>query len=200
MRAHPMNDAPWIGFIGPAGGVSSATYPTVTASPRARAAISALVALFAALMLGACRGEQAAAAGRDRAIGDTLRAIVVRSYDLGDTGAVRRFMRLYPASGRVVSAAGGRITTSRVTIEQGVSRFYDRVGRNMRDPVWEWGPMHVDVLSADAAVLSAEYSIPHHTPEGTAHTVAGAWTAVFARRDGRWVVIQEHLSDAQATR
>ncbi len=158
-------------------------------------------------MLGACRGQQAADAGRDRAIADTLRAIadtlraiVVRSYDLGDTSAVRRFMSLYPPTGRVVSAAGGRITTSRDTIEQGVTRFYDRVGRNMRDPVWEWGPMHVDVLSADAAVLSAEYSIPHRTPEGTPHTVAGAWTAVFARRDGRWVVIQEHLSDAQATR
>jgi hypothetical protein len=28
------------------------------------------------------------------------------------------------------------------------------------------------------------------------HVIGGAWTAVFANRGGRWVIVQEHLSDA----
>ena len=55
--------------------------------------------------------------------------------------------------------------------------------------------MYVDVLGPDAAVLTATYSIPHHTPRGAPHVVGGAWTVVFARRGGRWEVVQEHLSD-----
>jgi hypothetical protein len=30
------------------------------------------------------------------------------------------------------------------------------------------------------------------------HVIGGAWTAVFQKRGGRWVVIQEHLSDVQS--
>jgi hypothetical protein len=30
------------------------------------------------------------------------------------------------------------------------------------------------------------------------HVIAGAWTAAFVNRGGRWVVIQEHLSDVPA--
>jgi hypothetical protein len=29
--------------------------------------------------------------------------------------------------------------------------------------------------------------------------IAGAWTAAFERRGGRWVIVQEHLSDLPAT-
>ena len=161
-------------------------------------AVALAAALLAALL--ACAEPARTAGARDRAIADTLRTLVVRAYDLSDTNVVRRFLALYPERGRVVSAAGGRVTTSRDTLETGIRRFYDRVGRNMRDPRWEWGPMHVDVLGPDAAVLTAEYRVPHQTPEGVPHTVGGAWTAVFARRGGRWVVIQEHLSDVAPAR
>jgi hypothetical protein len=44
---------------------------------------------------------------------------VLRAYDLSDTNVVARFMALYPPSGRVVSAAAGRVTTSRDTLERG---------------------------------------------------------------------------------
>jgi hypothetical protein len=169
--------------------------PTHRAGPRWRAACLAVAVAAAA---AACSSGAARERRRDEAIADTLRALVVRAYDLRDTNVVARFMSLYPAAGRVVSASGGRITTSRDTVRLGIQRFYDRVALNMRDPAWEWGPMYVDVLSPDAAVLSAEYSVPHHTPEGAPHTIGGAWTAVFARRGGRWVVVQEHLSDAPA--
>jgi ketosteroid isomerase-like protein len=51
------------------------------------------------------------------------------------------------------------------------------------------------VLSPDAAVVTTTYRVPHRTPSGAPHTIAGAWTAVFARRDGKWVIVQEHLSE-----
>ena len=172
----------------------------MTDSRVARRFPRALVRLALAAALGACARGEPATAARDRAIADTLRTLVVRAYDLSDTNVVRRFLALYPDRGRVVSAAGGRVTTSRDTLELGIRRFYDRVGRNMHEPRWEWGPMQVDVLGPDAAVLTAEYRVPHRTPEGVPHTVGGAWTAVFARRGGRWAVIQEHLSDVAPPR
>ena len=55
--------------------------------------------------------------------------------------------------------------------------------------------MFVDVLGPDAAVLTTTYRVPHRTPRGDPHVIAGAWTAVFERRGGKWVIIQEHLSD-----
>jgi hypothetical protein len=30
------------------------------------------------------------------------------------------------------------------------------------------------------------------------HVIGGAWTAVFQKRAGKWVIIQEHLSDVQS--
>jgi ketosteroid isomerase-like protein len=58
--------------------------------------------------------------------------------------------------------------------------------------------MHVDVLARDAAVVTATYHIPHLTPRGQPHTIAGAMTVAFQRRNGRWSVVQEHLSDLAA--
>ena len=121
---------------------------------------------------------------------------MIRSaYDLKAKDVVGRFMSLYPDSGRVVSASGGRVTTTRAALESGIKSFYEYVGRNMQDPTWIWGTPLVDVLSPDAAVVTTTYRIPHRTPAGAPHTIAGAWTAVFARRGGKWVIVQEHLSE-----
>jgi ketosteroid isomerase-like protein len=133
------------------------------------------------------------------AIADTLRTLIVSAYDLSRPGdAVARLMSLYPATGPVVSASGGQVSTSRDSLEAGIRAFWDNVGRNMRDPKWTWGAMHVDVLAPDAAVVTSTYRVPHLTPRGEAHVIAGAWTAVFQRRAGRWVIVQEHLSDLPA--
>jgi ketosteroid isomerase-like protein len=133
------------------------------------------------------------------AIADTLRTLLVSAYDLSKPGdAVGRLMSLYPPVGPVVSASGGQVSTSRDTLQAGIRAFWDNVGRNMRDPKWTWGPMHVDVLAPDAAVVTATYRVPHLTPRGEPHVIAGAWTAVFQRRGGRWVIVQEHLSDLPA--
>jgi hypothetical protein len=133
------------------------------------------------------------------AIADTLQRMIVSAYDITKPGdAVARMMSLYPRSGGVISASGGRVSVSRDSLESGIRAFWQYVGSNMRDPKWQWDPMHVDVLSRDAAVVTATYRVPHLTPAGMPHVIAGALTQVFVRRDGRWVVVQEHLSDVPA--
>lgn len=130
------------------------------------------------------------------AIADTLRSMIVSAYDLTKPGdAVERMMSLYPPTGNVVSASAGRVSASRDSLEAGIRAFWRYVGRNMRDPKWSWDSMHVDVLARDAAVVTATYRVAHLTPRGEPHTIAGALTAAFQRRDGRWAVVQEHLSD-----
>ncbi|MEO6526573.1 MAG: nuclear transport factor 2 family protein [Gemmatimonadaceae bacterium] len=130
------------------------------------------------------------------AIADTLKRMITSAYDLTrKDDAVARLMSLYPDSGVIVSASGGQLTTSRAELEAGIRAFWDNVGRNMRDPRWTWDDMRVEVLGPDAATVTATYRVPHLTPAGQPHVIAGAWTAVFERRGVRWVIVQEHLSD-----
>jgi hypothetical protein len=165
-----------------------------------RAALVAGMALGASVTYSCTTADAPALTASERsAIADTLRSLIVNAYDLSRPGdAVARLMSLYAPSGPVISASGGQVSTSRDSIEIGLRTFWDNVGKNMRDPRWTWGEMHVDVLARDAAVVTAAYRVPHLTPRGEAHVFAGAWTAVFQRRGGRWVVVQEHLSDVPA--
>jgi ketosteroid isomerase-like protein len=155
----------------------------------------ALLLVSAAVAAGACAPSAAPDPRRDAALSDTLTALVIRAYDFSRPDVVGRLMALYPTSGPVISAAAGRVTTTRAALQQSVAQFWERVGRNMQQPRFLVGSRHATALGPDAAVLTLTYSIPHRTPEGRPHTLGGAWTAVFARRDGRWVIVQEHLSD-----
>ena len=161
--------------------------------------------LIALATLGAfaahgCSAASAAqmSASEKRTIADSLKRMVVRAYDLSKPDAVASLMSLYPASGRVISASGGVTTTTRPELEQGIKAFWNYVGQNMKQPRWEWTSMTVDVLAPDAAVMTSTYRVPHLTPMGMSHVIGGAWTAVFQKRDGKWVIIQEHLSDVQS--
>ncbi len=107
-------------------------------------------------------------------------------------------MSLYPEKGPVYSTSSGHISTTRAELQRQIQTFWQFVGSNMRDPKWEWTAMKIDVLAPDAAVMTAAYRIPHLNPHGMPHVIGGAWTAAFVRRDGRWVIVQEHLSDTPA--
>ena len=134
-------------------------------------------------------------AAERQAIADSLTRQVKAAYDLSKPNVEQRLLSLYPPSGRVVSAAAGQMLTSRDSLALGIKAFWENVGVNMRDPKWIWDQMVIDVLAPNAAVMTARYHIPHLTPRNQPHTLGGAWTAVFEKRDGRWYVIQEHLSD-----
>lgn len=165
-------------------------------APAARIATAA----FAIAALVACRSAPPSAgtslgAAERQAIADTIRSRITTAANLSAGDVVASLMSLYPDTGRVISASSGRVITARDTLSLAIATFWRNIGQNMRDPRWEWGPMYIDVLAPDAAVLTATYRIPHITPQGHPHIVGGAWTAVFQRRAGKWVIVQEHLSD-----
>jgi hypothetical protein len=161
-------------------------------------ALSVSAAAAATLLaIAACRSSDDTPSASDRAaIADSLKHLVTNTYDLSKPNAVARLMSLYPTTGPVISANSGQATTTRAALQTQIETFWRYVGSNMRNPKWEWTSMHIDVLSHNAAVMTATYRVPHLTPMNMPHVIGGAWTAVFVNRGGRWVVIQEHLSDA----
>jgi ketosteroid isomerase-like protein len=160
---------------------------------RVLAAGVALVALSSAL--AACTDPLRVSAAQRRAIADTLSTLVTNAYDFAKPEPAARLLSLYPDTGRVISAVAGRVTTTRDTLAREITGFWERVGRNMKNPRFVLGSTYVDVITRDAAVLTLVYSIPHTTPQGTPHTVSGAWTMLWRRENGRWRIVQEHLSD-----
>jgi hypothetical protein len=154
-------------------------------------------AIVVVVACGPRSGSDMSAADK-KAIADSLKHLVANTYDLSKPDPVNRLMSLYPAQGRVISASGGVTTTTRPELQQAIQAFWTYVGQNMRGPRWEWTSMTVDVLAPDAAVMTSTYRIPHLTPMGMNHVIGGAWTAVFQKRGGKWVIIQEHLSDVQS--
>lgn len=157
-----------------------------------------LPAAFLLAAVSACRLERRDGYGESSeqaAIADSLTRIVKHAYDFSQPDVVDRLLAIYPDTGRVVSASGGRVIASRDSLDAGIRSFWATVGQNMRDPKTVWGPIHIDVPSTRAAVVTAEYSVPHRTPRDEPHTIGGAMTLVFAKQGTRWVVIQEHLSD-----
>ncbi|MEO8909861.1 MAG: nuclear transport factor 2 family protein [Gemmatimonadaceae bacterium] len=156
-----------------------------------------LVAIAGAFACGPRSASDMSGAEKS-AIADSLKHLVVSAYDLSKPNPVARLMSLYPDEGRIISASGGVETTTRPELQRAIQAFWTYVGQNMRHPHWEWTSMTVDVLAPDAAVMTSTYRIPHLTPMGMNHVIGGAWTAVFQKRGGRWVIIQEHLSDVQS--
>lgn len=171
----------------------------MTISSRTRVFVF-LASISAVVYAAGCVPRDSGLSGLERAaIADSLKRMVISVYDLSKPDVVGSLMSLYPPGGRVISASGGAMTTTRPQLEEQIKTFWKYVGSNMKQPKWEWTAMEVDVLSRDAAVMTATYRIPHTTPNGMRHEIGGAWTAVFARRDGRWMIVQEHLSDAPQT-
>ena len=144
--------------------------------------------------LAACAAPRPQVAPDDAALADTLKARIQEAYDFSRPGVLERMNGLYPDTGRVVSASNGRFLASADSLKAGIATFWQNVGQNMREARWVWGDVHVDRLGDDAAVLTATWSIPHIAPTGNPHVLQGAWTAVFRRIAGKWMIVVEHLS------
>ena len=133
------------------------------------------------------------------AITNEIEERVRSAYDLSGPNAEQRMLALYVDTGRIVSASGGQAIASRDTLMKGIELFWQNVGVNMRQPKWIWTHMYVDVLSPESAVFTGTYRVPHLTPRGEPHEIAGAMTLVFEKRGSKWGVVQEHLSDLPVT-
>lgn len=165
-------------------------YPYVQRMLRSRTVV---LVVMSALM--GCSRPLTVSPTERQAIIDSLTRQIKAAYDITKPNVEQRMLSLYPDTGRVVSASGGRLTLSRDTIAMGIKAFWENIGVNMREPRWIWDQMVFDVLAPNAAVMTATYHIPHRTPTNMAHVIGGAWTAVFQKRGDRWYIVQEHLSD-----
>ena len=152
--------------------------------------------LVAALLAGCASGGGELSPEQRRAIASEIDAKVRDAYDLSKPGSEERMIALYADTGRIVSASTGRAIASRDTVIEGIKLFWKYVGANMKQPKWIWTNSYVDVLSPNAAVFTGTYRVPHLTPRGEPHEIAGSMTLVFAKRGPKWGVVQEHLSDA----
>jgi hypothetical protein len=130
-----------------------------------------------------------------QAIADSIRGLLTETYVFDGSDPIPRFMKLYADTGTLVSAASGGFTTSRDSLQHALVTFWNNAGQYMQQPVWTWGTMVVDVLSREAVVVTARYTIPHWTPEKRPHVLGGVWTSVWTHRNGRWAIVNEHLSD-----
>lgn len=160
---------------------------------RTSSTVIRVVFLFGIVACGTPKAEVSPA--QRTAIANEIETQVRSAYDLSVAGAEQRMLALYVDTGRVVSASGGQVIASRDTLAKGIELFWQNVGANMRQPKWIWTHMYVDVLSAESAVFTGTYRVPHVTPRGAPHEIAGAMTLVFEKRGGKWGVVQEHLSD-----
>ena len=159
----------------------------------ARGVTPAVVSLIL-LLLGACGRAPPPAGLSDAALADTLKARIANAYDFSRPGVLERMNGLYPDTGRVISASGGNLIVSPDSLRAGIATFWENVGKNMRDARWVWGNVYVERLGDDAGVLTGSWSIPHIAPAGHSHVIQGAWTAVFRRIGGKWMIVAEHLS------
>lgn len=155
------------------------------------------LSLITLAALGACGSGRSASmsAADSQAVRTEVERVIRDAYDLSKPNVAERMLSLYPARGAIVSASGGSVVGSRDSLSAGIHYFWDSVGVNMKNPEWVWEKFYVDVLSPTSAVVTATYRIPHRDPYNNPHLIAGAMTEVMAKRNGKWYVVQEHLSD-----
>src|SRR5690348_8866568 len=93
----------------------SPSHRTAMLWPLRRPALLIALCAFAA----ACQSGSATELppARRQAIADTLTKLLRSAYDLKASNPVQRFLSLYPDSGTVISASGGRVTTTRQALE-----------------------------------------------------------------------------------
>lgn len=177
---------------------SSISMSITSVTPRLRR-LTATLALLSAACAAPGESVPTLAPAERAAIADSIGRLVREAYDLSRGEVPTRMLSVYPAAGRVVSATAGRVSTSRDSLAMAVNAFWDGVGQYMVRPAWTWDEIGVDVLGRDAAVMTARYTVPHWTDQGTPHVIGGVWSAVWRRQDGRWVITHEHLSDMPRT-
>ena len=163
---------------------------------RAKSGRMRVLLLAMGLLAGCASGGGEPSPETRRVIASEIDAKVRDAYDLSKPGSEERMIALYADTGRIVSASTGRAIASRDTVIEGIKLFWKYVGANMKQPKWIWTHTYVDVLSPNAAVFTGTYRVPHLTPRGEQHEIAGAMTLVFEKRGSKWGVVQEHLSDA----
>jgi uncharacterized protein (TIGR02246 family) len=144
--------------------------------------------LFCAAGLGACRSSatrQSATAIDTRAIEDTLRAIVTQSFK--NIESKNADATLAPMTEDVVFVGDGLMVVGRDSLLRMTTRAFSE----WRTIKAEVTIRRVQVLSPDAAVVNWDSHVNATTYKGVQLPLGGMVTAVFVKRDGKWLITQQ---------
>ena len=90
-----------------------------------------------------------------------------------------------------IVASNGSLYGSFERFAEDTRAFYDTLAR-IELAVWD--DMHVQILSSDAAVLTATVRWSSTDTAGVRMDLKGVWTAVYVRRDRQWKICARHES------
>jgi uncharacterized protein (TIGR02246 family) len=120
-----------------------------------------------------------------RAIEDTLRAIVTQSFK--DIEAKNAEGVLRPMTEDIVFVGDGMMIVGRDSLMRMTTRAFSE----WRTVKAELKITRVQVLAPDAAVLNWESHVNATTNKGVQIPLGGMVTAVFVKRDGKWLITQQ---------
>lgn len=150
---------------------------------------SLLQVMLPALVLG-CVSAQEPPPLRRAAIADSIRvrmdalSAAISERDLASVLGFREDSAL-------VSVAGGSIAASPAAAAEATGDFY----RTLRQAVFRWDTIQVDVLDRDVALVAATWTFVATDTGGAPLSVAGAETYVWRRQgEGTWRIRQQHES------
>src|SRR5215210_9171918 len=102
--------------------------------PRAVLVLASVLAAIATAACNTASGADQVTTTQRKAIADEIERSVRDAYDLTKPNVDERMLSLYADTGRIVSASGGNIITSRDSLAQGIHYFWRNIGLNMRQP------------------------------------------------------------------
>lgn len=144
---------------------------------------STVTVCFATVCLAACAG---CAVSRARvSVGDAISTTLNDQATAWNDGDIERFMEPYWHSDELTFSASGEVTRGwQATLARYRLRYPDRnaMGR------LTFSDLDVTPLNSDAALVLGRWRLDRAEPVG------GAFSLVFRRIDGRWVIIHDHTS------
>lgn len=121
---------------------------------------------------------------------DTVRKVAASAVATANRRDVDAFMRFYPDSG-VATVGGGLVLMDRDSLHGVITEAWGVPW--MKSMVSDVKIERLDVLGPAAAAVTTT-STTTIDSAGKKLTFRNAWTGVWANRDDRWVVVQEHSS------
>jgi ketosteroid isomerase-like protein len=118
------------------------------------------------------------------AVADTIAHLFAGIGEATNALDLDRLLAYYDDSDALTYVARGRVIRSYADFAE----IIDAQLRGLAGADLRWLDTYVDVLSDDAAVVTATYEFAATLPDGRVVPTTGTYMCLFVRRDGRWRV------------
>jgi uncharacterized protein (TIGR02246 family) len=119
-----------------------------------------------------------------QAIADTVQTLFSGIAEATDDLDLDRLLGYYRESDDLTYVANGRINRSHATFREMVNTQFG----GLSDSQLEFANTHVDVLSREVAVVTANFEYTATIPSGRAVSSAGTFTCIYVLSEGRWQI------------